>query len=153
MDASLETLVIATYVCACSPSIPRPGPRGKVTDQELIALAVAHGPSATRPRTTIMTADAQLAQRSPADPVLEPPVPIADPARRRRIMLAVALILLISAALRLWQVATPAEYMFDEVYYAKDAKAIVDGRVGPKPPLRWEAGMRCRGRTRRWASS
>src|SRR5674476_284818 len=53
--------------------------------------------------------------------------------RRRRITLAVALILLISAALRLWQVATPAEYMFDEVYYAKDAKAIVDGRVGPKP--------------------
>jgi dolichyl-phosphate-mannose--protein O-mannosyl transferase len=54
--------------------------------------------------------------------------------------MAVALILLISAALRLWQVATPAEYMFDEVYYAKDAKAIVDGRVGPKAPLRWAAG-------------
>ena len=30
--------------------------------------------------------------------------------------------------------------MFDEVYYAKDAKAIVDGRVGPEAPLRWEAG-------------
>jgi dolichyl-phosphate-mannose--protein O-mannosyl transferase len=87
-----------------------------------------------------MTADAQLARRSPAGPVLEPPVPIVDPARRRRITLAVALILLISAALRLWQVATPPEYMFDEVYYAKDAKAIVDGRVGPKAPLRWEAG-------------
>jgi len=87
-----------------------------------------------------MAADAQLARRSPAGPVLEPPVPIVDPARRRRITLAVALILLISAALRLWQVATPAEYMFDEVYYAKDAKAIVDGRVGPKAPLRWEAG-------------
>jgi dolichyl-phosphate-mannose-protein mannosyltransferase len=72
--------------------------------------------------------------------VLEPPVPIEDPVRRRRYSLAVALILLISAALRLWQVATPAEYMFDEVYYAKDAKAIVDGRVGPKAPLRWEAG-------------
>ncbi|MCX6363200.1 MAG: glycosyltransferase family 39 protein [Actinobacteria bacterium] len=72
--------------------------------------------------------------------MLEPPVPIADPVRRRRITLAVALILMISAALRLWQVATPAEYMFDEVYYAKDAKAIVDGRVGPKAPLRWEAG-------------
>jgi len=72
--------------------------------------------------------------------VLEPPVPIADQARRRRITLAVALILLISAALRLWQVSTPAEYMFDEVYYAKDAKAIIDGRVGPKAPLRWEAG-------------
>jgi dolichyl-phosphate-mannose--protein O-mannosyl transferase len=87
-----------------------------------------------------MAADAQLARRSPAGPVLEPPVPIVDPARRRRITLAVALILLISAALRLWQVATPAEYMFDEVYYAKDAKAIVDGRVGPKAPLRWAAG-------------
>lgn len=87
-----------------------------------------------------MTADAQIARRSPADPVLEPPVPIADPIRRRRIALAVALILLISAALRLWQVATPAEYMFDEVYYAKDAKAIVDGRVGPTGTLRWEAG-------------
>ncbi len=72
--------------------------------------------------------------------MLAPPVPIADPVRRRRITLAVALILLISAALRLWQVATPAEYMFDEVYYAKDAKAIVDGRVGPTAPLRWEPG-------------
>jgi Transposase DDE domain len=41
MDASLETLVIAAYVFACSLSIPRPGPPGKVTDQELIALAVA----------------------------------------------------------------------------------------------------------------
>jgi Transposase DDE domain len=41
MDASLETLVIAGYVFACSLSIPRPGPAGKVTDQELIALAVA----------------------------------------------------------------------------------------------------------------
>jgi dolichyl-phosphate-mannose-protein mannosyltransferase len=87
-----------------------------------------------------MTADAQISRRSPADPVLEPPVPIADPARRRRITLAVALILLISAALRLWQVSTPATVMFDELYYAKDAKAIVDGRVGPKAPLRWEPG-------------
>jgi hypothetical protein len=41
MDASLETLVIAGYVFACSLSIPRPGPAGKVTDQELIALAIA----------------------------------------------------------------------------------------------------------------
>lgn len=41
MDASLETLVIAGYVFACSLSIPRPGPAGKITDQELIALAVA----------------------------------------------------------------------------------------------------------------
>jgi hypothetical protein len=41
MCASLETLVIAAYVFACSLSMPRPGPVGKVTDQELIALAVA----------------------------------------------------------------------------------------------------------------
>jgi hypothetical protein len=41
MDASLETLVVAAYVFACSLSIPRPGPVGQVTDQELIALAVA----------------------------------------------------------------------------------------------------------------
>jgi len=66
--------------------------------------------------------------------------PIADPARRHRVALAVALILLVSTGLRLWQLGTPADYMFDEVYYAKDAKAIVDGRVGPQPPLRWEAG-------------
>ena len=41
MDVSLETLVTAAYVFACSLSIPRPGPRGLITDQELIALAVA----------------------------------------------------------------------------------------------------------------
>lgn len=41
MDASLETLPIAAYAFACSLSIPRPGPVGLVTDQELIALAVA----------------------------------------------------------------------------------------------------------------
>ena len=41
MDASLETLVTAAYVFACSLSIPRSGPEGKVTDEELIALAVA----------------------------------------------------------------------------------------------------------------
>ncbi len=41
MCASLETLVVAAYVFACSLRIPRPGPPGKVTDQELIALAVA----------------------------------------------------------------------------------------------------------------
>lgn len=41
MCASLETLVVAAYVFACSLRIPRPGPGGKVTDQELIALAVA----------------------------------------------------------------------------------------------------------------
>jgi Transposase DDE domain len=41
MTASLETLVIAAYVFADSLPIPRSGPSGKATDQELIALAVA----------------------------------------------------------------------------------------------------------------
>lgn len=41
MCASLETLVVAAYVFADSFRFPRPGPAGKVTDQELIALAVA----------------------------------------------------------------------------------------------------------------
>lgn len=41
MTAELETLVVAAYVFAASLSIPRPGPVGLITDQELIALAVA----------------------------------------------------------------------------------------------------------------
>ncbi|MFI4991555.1 MAG: IS982 family transposase [Solirubrobacterales bacterium] len=41
MTAELETLVVAAYVFAASLSIPRPGPQGLITDQELIALAVA----------------------------------------------------------------------------------------------------------------
>jgi dolichyl-phosphate-mannose-protein mannosyltransferase len=72
--------------------------------------------------------------------MLARPLRIADPNRRHGYALAVALILLISAALRLWQLSTPAEMMFDEVYYAKDAKAIVDGRVGVNGQYRWAAG-------------
>jgi hypothetical protein len=41
LTASLETLVIAAYVFATSVRIPRPGPAGKITDAELVALAVA----------------------------------------------------------------------------------------------------------------
>jgi hypothetical protein len=41
MTAELETLVVAAYVFAASLPIPRPGPQGLITDQELIALAVA----------------------------------------------------------------------------------------------------------------
>lgn len=41
MTASLETLVVAAYVFAHTLPIPRPGPEGKITDAELIALAVA----------------------------------------------------------------------------------------------------------------
>lgn len=45
MTASLETLVVAACVFATSVAIPRPGPQGKVTDHELIALAVAQAAS------------------------------------------------------------------------------------------------------------
>jgi hypothetical protein len=41
MTASLETLVVAAYMFADGVAIPRPGPPGKTTDAELIALAVA----------------------------------------------------------------------------------------------------------------
>ena len=41
MTASLETLVIAAYVFADAVPIPRPGPKGAITDAELVALAVA----------------------------------------------------------------------------------------------------------------
>jgi len=41
MTASLETLVVAAYIFADGVAIPRPGPAGKITDAELIALAVA----------------------------------------------------------------------------------------------------------------
>ena len=41
MTASLETLVVAAYVFADGVVIPRPGPAGKTTDAELLALAVA----------------------------------------------------------------------------------------------------------------
>jgi hypothetical protein len=41
MCASLETLVIAANVFASTFRIARPGPAGKVTDEEIVALAVA----------------------------------------------------------------------------------------------------------------
>lgn len=40
MDASLETLCVAAYVFATSFRIPRTGPAGKVTDAEIVTLAV-----------------------------------------------------------------------------------------------------------------
>lgn len=41
MCASLETLTIAAYVFATTFRMTRPGPEGKVTDAEIVALAVA----------------------------------------------------------------------------------------------------------------
>src|SRR3954463_3521973 len=47
MTASLETLVIAAYVFATTFRIPRPGPIGKVSDEEIVALAVAQAITGT----------------------------------------------------------------------------------------------------------
>ena len=41
MTASLETLVVASYLFADEMDNPRPGPKGQITDAELVALAVA----------------------------------------------------------------------------------------------------------------
>ena len=53
MTASLETLVVASYLFADEMAIPRPGPAGEITDAELVALAVAQaamGVPSDRPR-------------------------------------------------------------------------------------------------------
>jgi hypothetical protein len=47
MTASLETLVIAAYVFATTFRIARPGPPGKVSDEEIVALAVAQAITGT----------------------------------------------------------------------------------------------------------
>jgi Transposase DDE domain len=47
MTASLETLVIAAYVFATTFRLARPGPPGKVADEEIIALAVAQAITGT----------------------------------------------------------------------------------------------------------
>ena len=70
----------------------------------------------------------------------EPPNASATPRSRRFVVLAIFAILAVSLGLRLYNLNFPSEYMFDEVYYAKDAKAIVDGRVGTDGKLRWAAG-------------
>ena len=41
MTASLETLVVTAYLFADEQAVPRPGPKGEITDAELVALAVA----------------------------------------------------------------------------------------------------------------
>ncbi len=79
-------------------------------------------------------------------PIASPGTGVAAPRRwsptgRRLWIAAVILILAVSAGLRLWRLDFPAEYVFDEVYYVKDGRMIVDGRVGPTNPLyRWIPG-------------
>jgi dolichyl-phosphate-mannose--protein O-mannosyl transferase len=49
-------------------------------------------------------------------------------------------VLVLAAALRLYNLDSPPEHMFDEVYYAKDARALIDGRMEGKPHFSWQPG-------------
>ncbi len=69
-----------------------------------------------------------------------PPSRLPWASGRRAVVACILLILVVSAGLRLWNLTSPGEYMFDEVYYAKDAKAILDGRMDPKRDYPWEPG-------------
>jgi dolichyl-phosphate-mannose-protein mannosyltransferase len=61
--------------------------------------------------------------------------------RRGLVIVGVILVLALSAGVRFWALGTPTKYIFDEVYYPHDAKALIDGKIGPKPGgLSWEPG-------------
>jgi len=60
---------------------------------------------------------------------------------RRLIIIAVLVVLALSAGARFYHLGTPRSYIFDEVYYAKDAKTILKGQVGPtNKDFPWEPG-------------
>jgi dolichyl-phosphate-mannose-protein mannosyltransferase len=79
--------------------------------------------------------------------VTQPPTTVLTPAaaERNRKLLVIAgvlLVLALSAGVRFYALGRPAGYIFDEVYYAKDAKTIIDGKIGPKyASLSWEPGQ------------
>jgi dolichyl-phosphate-mannose--protein O-mannosyl transferase len=56
------------------------------------------------------------------------------------VLAAVIVVLIASAAVRLIRLDTPSGYIFDEVYYAKDAAFILDGKIGPRPGATWMPG-------------
>ncbi len=60
---------------------------------------------------------------------------------RRFVIIAIVVIVALSAGARFYHLGTPKSYIFDEVYYAKDAKTILKGRVGPtEKAFPWEPG-------------
>jgi hypothetical protein len=66
MCALLETLTIAASLFATSFRVPRPGPIAKITDEELIALAVAQAMCGTVPdRRFLGTVESTAARPSP----------------------------------------------------------------------------------------
>lgn len=56
------------------------------------------------------------------------------------IVAALIVVLILSAAVRLYELQRPNTIVFDEVYYAKDAHTILHGYLGPNPAYPWEPG-------------
>jgi dolichyl-phosphate-mannose--protein O-mannosyl transferase len=56
------------------------------------------------------------------------------------VIAAVIVVLILSAAVRLYELQQPRGLVFDEVFYAKDAHAILHGYLGPNPLYPWEPG-------------
>jgi len=56
------------------------------------------------------------------------------------VLVAIAVIVLVSGFLRFYRLSTPRDYVFDEVYYAKDAATIIKGDLGPRQDYHWMPG-------------
>ena len=56
------------------------------------------------------------------------------------IIMAVILVLIFSATVRLYELQRPNVLVFDETYYAKDAHTVLHGYLGPNPMYSWEPG-------------
>ncbi len=56
------------------------------------------------------------------------------------VIVAVILVLIASATVRLYQLQRPNVLIFDETYYARDAHTILDGYLGTMPYYPWEPG-------------
>jgi len=59
---------------------------------------------------------------------------------RLAVIAAVALIMLLSAFVRFYHLSSPKGFVFDEVYYAKDAETIIKGDIGPRKDYHWMPG-------------
>jgi dolichyl-phosphate-mannose--protein O-mannosyl transferase len=59
---------------------------------------------------------------------------------QRLTILAVIVILALSAGVRLYHLSRPHDYIFDEIYYGKDARTILRGKIGPQGFFKWEPG-------------
>ena len=59
---------------------------------------------------------------------------------RRLTIIAVLVALALSAGVRLYRLGQPHDFIFDEIYYSKDAETILQGRIGPHWYLKWLPG-------------